>query len=165
VLDTFEEMEQVVAHGFVGAHGEGEFALGTGEAAGTLDNAVAQGVEGLECPGRGALGGCRLAAGHGEHLHFTGEVVGYHSAQGIHLVSVEVAGGDDFEGGVLLGVAENRLLGAAPVVKFDDRTGAVALVGHDDLVVVLEIARLEQVELQRALARARHPAAHKHESV
>ena len=106
--------------GFWGFGSEGQLALRFGEATGTLDEAVAQRVQGVKPPRRRTLG---LGAGvprRGEHLQLSTEVVGYHGTEGDDLVARLTPGGDQVEATVLLGLAEETFLGAAAVVELQD---------------------------------------------
>jgi len=120
VLDAVKEMQQVFADCFVRAQGQGKLALGAGEAARTLDESMAEPVEGLEGPGGRTLGHGAFAAGRGEHLQLAREVVGHHGAQGVELVAFQSAGWNHAESGILFGIAQHGLLGAASVVELDD---------------------------------------------
>src|SRR6185503_15283333 len=71
----------------------------------------------------------------------------------------EATGGNVIELHVSLGLADQALLRATPVMKAPDRIGGHGLVGGDDAVVVGVVARSEQVELERPLDLSGNPLA------
>ena len=84
----------------------------------------------------------------------------HHGAQGDHLVGEQAPGGDQVQPGLLLGLPEDPFLSAAPPVKEDDVTCRGRFVGHHDPVVMVELSRLKQIQLQRLLGLSFDPAAH-----
>lgn len=143
-------MQQLVVDLLVGADGEGQPALGSGDSSGSFQEGSAQGLrrgeapEGASLPGGGAL---RWLA---DHLQLAAEVVGRHGSGEIELVADQRAGGHVIELGLGLELGEHTLLGAPSVVQAHRVAGGLGLVGqhHGELVVPGD--GLEEIELDRA---------------
>lgn len=93
----------------------------------------------------------------GQHLHFTSQVMGHHRTQGDHLVGEQASAGDQVQARLLLGLAENAFLSAATPVEEDHVGRRGGFVGHQDPVVIVELAGLKQIQLQRFFGLAFDP--------
>src|SRR5690606_19507106 len=152
-LEAQREVFDAFSGGTGGGDGEGEPICRTRQRAGAAEEEVAQGAEGGEVGDRRAagpcLGGARLV---GDHLQLAAEVVSEQGTAGVELVGDEATTRHVAERSPVLALAEHGFLVATAVVEEHGRRGADELVGHEDLVLVVVVARLEEVELQRALA-------------
>ena len=126
-------MQQFVLHVRIGGQGQREAAFGSRQAAGPLDQPHSAGAETHERPPRGALfGGAarRLAC---RHLQFPVEVVGRDRREQPGLIRAAASAGDVIHLGLGLQLREERLLGAAPVVKRQELARRQCRVGEDTL--------------------------------
>jgi hypothetical protein len=148
---TVEVAGQLVTNRVVGVHGQREFALGSSHGTGIVKQVLTNRSAALELPLCRTL--CQVAAVGGpcSHLKLPAEVVCQHSGKDEDLVAYHAPGGDNIEGGVLLGRAEQFFLGAATVVKQEDVRSCAGHVCGDGLVLEPVFDGREKVELQRTL--------------
>jgi hypothetical protein len=147
-------MQEVFANRRIGAHDERQVSLWSGKAPGALDEPVPERIQGLKLPCRGSFGSSPQGCGSGKHLEFPRQVVGEHSAQGEGLVCRQASSSNDIETDLVFGQPKQGLLGAAPVVEQDHKLCGLALVGDNHLVLIAEMARLEEIELDGILGLA-----------
>ena len=143
-------MQQIFANRRVCAHGEGKLALGACETPSALNDPMPEGIQSLEGPSRGPFGKspgrCRVS----QHLYFAGQVVSHHGAKSKYLVTCQSPRSNNVEAGIVLGISEDGFLRATPIVEHNHALCRFGLVCDDDLVVVIEIAGFEQMQLQWA---------------
>ena len=126
-------MQQLGLHIRIGGQGERETAIGRGQSAGALEQPHPAGAEAHERQPRGALYGgaaCRLLD---RHLQLAVEVVGRDRREQPGLIRAAASAGDVIHLGLGLQLREERLLGAAPVVKRQELARRQCRVGEDTL--------------------------------
>ena len=147
--------QQVVSSGGVCAHCEGEDAMGTSESSGTLNESLADGGQLLEGPQRRTLFR-RGPLGFGDlHLKLSVEVVSQDRGQEIGLVAKQGSSGYIIHLALGLQLGEDRLLGAAPVVKGHDVTSSDGLVGDHHLKFIVVGIGDEEIKLDRPMRASR----------
>ena len=61
------------------------------------------------------------------------------------MIASQLLCGDRIEGGIIFRIAKDSFLAATTVVKQDHTIGRFALIGHNDLVVIIKISWFKQV--------------------
>ena len=140
-------MQQLVSDLVVGADGESQHTVGSGDPSGSLDEGSPDGVELVEAPESRAGGRGGSVGWLDGHLELAVEVVGEDGGEQVELVAGEGAGGDVVELPLGLQLGEDAFLGSAAVVEADHGGGGDGLVGEHHGVAELGVDGLEQVEL------------------
>lgn len=110
-------MQQILADSSVCAHGEGQFAFGSNEPAGPLNNAMPQRIKSFEILCGRTFGASPRRSRSGQHLYFPGEVVSHHGTEGKDLVTGQSPGRDHVQSRMVFGIAKDGFLTAPSVVE------------------------------------------------
>ena len=165
MLQNIQIMQQLRFNGWVGAHCEGQFPLGLGQASSTLDEFAPQCTDLHEEPQRcRSFGGIALLL-IGHHLHFAVEVMRKHGREDIDLIAGLAARRDVIHLGLGLELGENTFLGTAPIVEAHDLPGGKPFVGDDDLEVIAVFAGVKQIQLDRLLVLSAAAGADKNKAI
>ena len=164
-LKSIEILAHFVLESPIRVERQDRMALWPGQSSRPLHELASDGTHLLELPKGRTFGGGGAIRFMGLHLKLPVQIVGEHGAEQVGLVGGKSRSRDILKMPLGLELGESSFLGTPTIVKSHGCPSPDCLVGNDDLELVSEGVRLEEIQLDSPLASDRSTGAHRQESV